>query len=81
MPALLVEWLQELVYLADTAGLVPERITGMALEAGPGEEPSLEATVEGPVGVARPLVKAVTYHRVELRESNGSWRARATFDV
>jgi SHS2 domain-containing protein len=80
LAALLADWLQELVFLADTEGLVPERVAHLAL----GEDReghSLVAAVEGVTDAARPLVKAVTYHRLELNEKDGSWRARVTFDV
>ncbi len=80
LPALLAEWLQELVFLADTEGLVCERVADLDLGKD-GQGRSLVATVEGRTEAARPLVKAVTYHRLELSDKDGSWRARVTFDV
>jgi SHS2 domain-containing protein len=77
-PALLLaEWLSELVYLADAEQFVPERIA--ALELG---EDSLRATIEGHVGEPRPLVKAVTLHRLEFQpDDTVGWRARVVLDV
>jgi SHS2 domain-containing protein len=77
-PALLLaEWLSELVYLADAEQFVPERIA--ALELG---EDMLHATIEGHLGEPRPLVKAVTLHRLELRpDATVGWRARVVLDV
>jgi SHS2 domain-containing protein len=77
-PALLLaEWLSELVYLADAEQFVPERIA--ALELG---EDKLRATIEGHLGEPRPLVKAVTLHRLELRpDDTVGWRARVVLDV
>jgi SHS2 domain-containing protein len=77
-PALLLaEWLSELVYLADAEQFVPERIA--ALELG---EDKLRATIEGHLGEPRPLVKAVTLHRLEFRpDDTVGWRARVVLDV
>lgn len=77
-PALLLaEWLSELVYLADAEQFVPERIA--ALELG---KHRLRATIEGHVGEPRPLVKAVTLHRLEFQpDDTVGWRARVVLDV
>jgi SHS2 domain-containing protein len=74
---LLVEWLSELVYLAETEQFVPERIA--SLELGEGR---LRATVEGHPGEPAPLIKAVTLHRLEFRRDDTvGWRARVVLDV
>ena len=74
-PALLATWLDELLFLADAEHLLPE---------------SAELTVEGArvtglvrlrPGDPRPLVKAVTLHRLRLRKENGVWRGRVVLDV
>jgi SHS2 domain-containing protein len=75
-PALLAEWLGELAFLAETEGLVPERVA--ALELGEG---ALRARVEGRTSTPRHLVKAVTYHDLTLEERDGSWFARVVLDV
>ena len=75
LPALLAAWLDELLYLADAEQLVPvgaelaltgSRVTGI-LRAQEGEP--------------RPLVKAVTLHRLRLRPENRIWRGRVVLDV
>jgi SHS2 domain-containing protein len=75
LPALLAAWLEELVFLADSEQLVPEdgeisvsgtRVTGI---------------VRGRRGAPRPLVKAVTLHRLRFRRENGSWSGRVVLDV
>jgi SHS2 domain-containing protein len=77
LPMLLVDWLQELIYLGETKGFVPERIASLELE-----ESRLDATVEGHAGEPRHLVKAVTLHRLHLRpDDEGGWRARVVLDV
>lgn len=74
---LLVEWLNELVYLGEAQQFVPERVA--SLELGDGR---LRATVEGHRGEPRQLVKAVTLHRLEFRRDDTvGWRARVVFDV
>ncbi len=75
LPALLAAWLDELVFLAETEGLVPEsadisvsgtRVTGV---------------VHGRRGEPRPLVKAVTLHRLRFGRRDGAWRGRVVLDV
>jgi protein archease len=81
---LMVDWLNELLYLFETrAMLVRSARVTVARE---GEEPRLDATVEGepfdparhPIKVA---VKAVTYHALEVVETTGLWRATIVVDV
>jgi SHS2 domain-containing protein len=74
--ALLAEWLSELVFLAETADFVPERIDELVLR-----DTSLRALVRGRHGHPVPVVKAVTYHGLELRREADGWRARVVFDV
>ena len=73
---LLADWLNELVYLADARSFVPERLGSLALEGA-----ALDASIEGRHGDVRRLVKAVTYHRLELVQEGASWRARVVLDV
>lgn len=75
--ALLVDWLNELVYLAEVAQFVPEHLTNLELDGA-----KLRATVRGRRGEPRPLVKAVTLHGVELEpDADVGWRARVVLDV
>ena len=73
---LLVEWLDELVYLSEVERFVPERISALELREG-----KLRATVEGHRGKPRHLVKAVTLHRLELGQDDDGWHARVVLDV
>lgn len=75
-PTLLAEWLSELVFLAETQGFVPEHVDALHLA---GDQ--LEATVNGTRASPPHLVKAVTYHRLEMREQDEAWRARVVLDV
>ena len=75
LASLLAEWLEELVYLADTRGFVPERAQIVLRNT------SLRADVQGRRGGPRPLVKGVTYHGLEFERGNGGWQARVVLDV
>jgi SHS2 domain-containing protein len=76
-PALLAEWLSELVYLAETDGFVPERVVEMDLSGN-----SVEAVVGGQRTTPQTLVKGVTYHRLEFeQDGEGAWHARVVLDV
>ncbi len=73
---LLAQWLDELVFLADTRSFVPQRVVELELR-----ENALRAVVAGHVGAPRPVVKAVTYHGLEFRRERGRWRAHVVLDV
>ncbi len=75
LPALLAAWLEELVYLAETEGFVPDaaELSLSGLE--------LSALLQGRLGEPRPLVKGVTLHRLRLRSENGVWSGRVVLDV
>jgi SHS2 domain-containing protein len=73
---LLAGWLSELVYLAETTDFVPEHLEELSLR-----ETSLRAVVAGRLGQPAPLVKAVTYHRLELRREADGWHGRLVLDV
>jgi SHS2 domain-containing protein len=74
--ARLVEWLEELVFLAETEDFVPERLA--RVELGEGE---LRAVVEGRRGRPAHLVKAVTYHGLVVEERPEGWHAAVVLDV
>jgi SHS2 domain-containing protein len=73
---LLIDWLSELVFLAEVEQFVPERIA--AFELG---QDQLRATVAGRHAHPRHLVKAVTLNNLELAEKGGSWHGRVVLDV
>ena len=72
---LLVDWLNELVFLAEVTRFVPERVVECAVA-----DDHLEATVEGHRGHPRHLVKAVTLNRLTFTR-NGAAHARVVLDV
>lgn len=74
--ALLAEWLAELAFIAESEGLVPERLAALELA-----EDGLRALVEGSAGTPPHLVKAATYHRLALERREAGWRATVVLDV
>lgn len=74
--SLLAEFLGELVFLAETRSFVPEQATSLDVD-----DTHLRATVEGSVGEPPHLVKAVTYHGLELRREDNGFHAHAVLDV
>jgi len=72
---LLVAWLEELAFLAETEGFVPE---AAAIEL---DATGLRATVAGHGGRPPHLVKAVTLHRLLFAPDGDRWHARVVLDV
>lgn len=75
LPSLLAAWLNELVFIADTEGVVAESAD---LEL---ERRRITGIVRGRRGEPRPIVKAVTLHRLRFRPEDGVWRGRVVLDV
>jgi SHS2 domain-containing protein len=73
---LLVDWLNELVYLAEVERFIPERVVSLKLADG-----RLRATVAGRRDQPRHLVKGVALSNLELAEEGGGWRGRVVLDV
>jgi SHS2 domain-containing protein len=78
---LMVDWLSELLYLHDVENLL---FKGFKVES-VGKD-GLQAIVKGEpfregVHVIKTEVKAVTYHRIEVRQENGRWRAKIILDL
>lgn len=73
---LLADWIDELVFLAETEDFVAERLEAIELASD-----GLDATVVGRRGRPPHLVKAVTYHGLEFAADGDRVRARAVLDV
>jgi SHS2 domain-containing protein len=74
--ALLAEFLEEVVFLAETRDFVPERARALDVDGR-----RLHAILEGSVGSPPHLVKAVTYHGLKVRREDDGFHARAVLDV
>jgi SHS2 domain-containing protein len=73
---LLVDWLSELVFLAEVERFVPERIEAFTLA-----DNRLRATVQGHRNHPRHLVKAVTLNQLKLEHEGGLWHGHVVLDV
>ncbi len=76
-PALLADWLRELLFLhetrhADYARATFDRLGETVLEARLETEPAAPAVRE---------IKGVTYHELGVERTEGGWAARVIFDV
>jgi len=81
---LLVDWLSELVYRFDTGGWLARDAEVDVSEAPDGW--TLRGRLEGgrldpERHEVRVLVKAVTYHGLEVVRTGASWRARVILDI
>jgi SHS2 domain-containing protein len=75
-PAMLAGWLEELLFLAESEGFVATRVETLVLR-----DRELAATVAGRLDDPPPLVKAVTYHRLEFERGGRGYVARLVLDV
>jgi SHS2 domain-containing protein len=74
--ALLVGWLDELVYLAETEDLVPDGVGRIELA-----EHGMVARVRCHRGRPPHLVKGATYHQLAFQRSGRGFRATVMLDV
>jgi SHS2 domain-containing protein len=74
--ALLAAWLDELVFLAEMDGFVPERAVSVHVTGH-----AASGVVEGRLGRPPHLVKGVTYNDLELRSDGEAWHGRVVLDV
>ncbi len=75
--SLLVDWLSELLYLSDRDGVLFDGFEIRRLE--PNE---IEAIVTGkPASEPEMHIKAVTFHNLEIKQTDGGYEATVVFDV
>jgi SHS2 domain-containing protein len=73
---LLADWLGELAFLAEAERFVPRRLVSLSLTG-----QALRARIDGFRGSPPHLVKAATYHRLDLQPGEAGWRATVVLDV
>lgn len=93
---LLVDWLSELLFRFDTEGFLPatcDAVVTRGTAATPASEAGdrqarwrLHADLVGMEAAAnrvpiKVLIKAVTYHQLEVRQTDAGWSARIIFDI
>jgi SHS2 domain-containing protein len=75
--ALLVNWLNEILFLQERHRETYSRFEVLSIS-----EQQLRARLHGvPLVTARTLIKAVTFHGLELRHSDRGWEAAVVVDV
>ena len=75
--SLLVEWLNELAYWAETELLVFHKFDLHSVSS-----THIKATIRGSrVAQLENHIKAVTYHQIEVKKEKERWRARIIFDL
>jgi SHS2 domain-containing protein len=79
--ALLVDWLNHLLYLFDVEGFLGREFQVRSLTPH-----RLQAQVRGEQfdpnrHPEKTAVKAATYHQLEIRQENGTWQATVIFDL
>ena len=79
--ALLVNWLNELIYLFEAKGILFSRFEITDLT-----DTGLKATAYGEkINLAKhelkTQVKAATYHMLKIEQNDGGWKAQVIFDV
>jgi SHS2 domain-containing protein len=79
--ALLAAWLGELVYLFDAEGFLGREFTVHRLAPGRVEGSARGERYDAGRHRLRDYVKGVSYHRLEVREAGGRWRARLVLDL
>ena len=77
---LLVSWLQELLYVLDTEGLIFGRfqvsLRDSLMEATAWGEP-----LDPDIHTVKTEIKAVTYHQLEVVKTDRGWQAQVIFDI
>ena len=82
---LMVEWLEELVFLFDVEALV-FNVVGLEIDETPEGGFKLAAEVAGEVvdpdrHPTKVAIKGITYHELEIRHDADLWRGRVIFDI
>jgi protein archease len=78
---LLITWLNELVYLFDTQGLLFKTYNVLSVH-----DHHLEALAQGEIYVEsrhpiKTVVKAATYHQLKIENHQGVWTVQVIFDL
>ncbi len=79
--ALLVAWLNELLYLLDTRRFLPRRCQILSLTETRLTAELLGERIDRDRHAVRRMVKAATYHGLQVAQANGGWEARILLDL
>ncbi len=79
--ALLVAWLNELLYLLDTQRFLPRRSRISELTDTHLAAELVGDTIDPGRHAVRRMIKAATYHGLSLNQADGMWEARVILDL
>jgi len=79
--ALLVAWLNELLYLVDAQGFLPSRYRIAGITHTDLAADLFGETIDPDRHTLRRLVKAATYHGLRIATTDGEWEARVIVDL
>lgn len=78
---LLVNWLNEVIWLLEGERFVPARFEDVTLAGGAAAGIAWGETREDERHPPRIVVKAATYHQLVVRRHNGGWEAEVFLDI
>ena len=81
LPSLLVQFLNEIVYLEETEGFLPGRVTDLSINGQDLDVTLAGDTYNADIHSLNAHIKAVTYHGLEIEEKTEEVRIRVIFDV
>lgn len=79
--ALLVAWLNELLYQLDARGFLPRRCRIKRLTETDLEAELAGETIDRSRHTVRRMVKSATYHGLRIERADGRWEARVVLDL
>jgi len=80
-PALLVAWLNEILFRCEVEGWAPADVSVLEAVSGRARGELFGEPADPDRHRFKGVVKAATYHLLECRKEGDRWRARVVFDV
>lgn len=78
---LLADWLNELLYLHESRGLLFSGFSVEVLEAGRLRGEARGERIDSGSHILRAEIKAVTYHMLQIKREQAGWSVQVLFDV
>lgn len=78
LPKLVVKFLESLVVECELQKISPRRAE---IQEADEEKKTIRAKIYGEKKVPKNIIKAVTYHRLEVKKEKGTWIIRVLFDI
>jgi SHS2 domain-containing protein len=81
LPSLLVQLLNEIIYMEETEGFLPGKVTHLKIHNNRLDATMTGAIFDPEIHTLNAHIKATTYHGLEIVEEGGEVRVRVIFDV